>query len=274
MQLLTTAAEVQNTLAEQRNIILIPTMGGLHDGHLALVKKARQIGGKVVVSIYVNPLQFGIGEDFADYPRRLAADCDKLRDLADIVYAPNDSEIYPEEQTVRIALPPIADELCGASRPGFFYGVAVVVCKLFNQIRPTIAVFGAKDYQQAFIIRLLVKQLAMATTIITHPTVRETDGLALSSRNDYLTAHERKIAPTLYAVLQQMAKMINNGCHDYSTICQTAIAAINATEMKCDYFVARDAETLGSPQNDKNIVLLTAAQLGRARLIDNCTLYR
>lgn len=267
MRLLGTAAELRAAVGAAR-LALVPTLGGLHDGHLSLVRHARTLADMVVVSIYVNPLQFGEGEDFADYPRRLSADCEKLRGLADIVYAPDDAEMYAEEQTVKIALPPLADELCGAVRPGFFQGVAIVVCKLFNQTRPHVAIFGRKDYQQACLVRQLTRQLAFPLEIALHPTVREADGLAMSSRNIYLTADERQRAPLLYATLQRTAAAISAGA-DEQTACAAAFAAVEEVGMSCDYFTLRAADSLLPHNRNEEGVLLAAAQLGRARLIDN-----
>lgn len=259
---------MRRLLPPQRST-LVATMGGLHEGHLALARRAAQWNDPVVVSIYVNPLQFGAGEDFSDYPRRLRDDMAKLTGIADIIYAPDDAEIYPEKQTVGISLPPLADELCGKSRPGFFQGVAVVVCKLFNQVLPARAVFGAKDYQQLVIVRQMTKQLSLPVEIIAHPTVRAADGLALSSRNEYLTAAERRRAPALYKAIQYAAAELAGGNNDYATVCATGRQAITAAGMECDYFVVRAADTLEAPTAGKRLVVLAAARLGGTRLIDN-----
>ena len=269
MKLVRTAAELRRLLPPQKPATLVPTMGGLHDGHLALARRAVEWGDAVVVSIYVNPLQFGADEDFADYPRRLQDDCDKLSGIADIVYAPHDAEMYPEKQNIGISLPPLADELCGASRPGFFQGVAVVVCKLLNQVRPTRAVFGAKDYQQLVIIRQMTRQLNMPVDIVAHPTVRAADGLALSSRNEYLTTDERRRAPALYATIRRAVADLTDGNDDFAAVCSAGRQGVNAAGMKCDYFVVRNAADLGAPAAKQCLVVLAAAYLGNARLIDN-----
>lgn len=266
MQLLTTAAAVRAAAA---GAALVPTMGGLHEGHLALVRHARALAETVVASIYVNPLQFGANEDFGSYPRCLQEDCGKLQGLADIVYAPSDAEMYPQPQTIGISLPPIADRFCGATRPGFFHGVATVVCKLFNQCRPAIAVFGRKDYQQALLVEMMSRQLNLDVQIALHPTVRAADGLAHSSRNAYLSADERRQAPKLYAALRAAAEKLQQGSDDFDGIAAAAAADIAAAGMECDYAAVRAAADLGAPARGADMVLLAAAQLGRARLIDN-----
>ena len=272
MQVCDSAAAVRAATAGVRTA-LVPTMGGLHAGHLALVRHARALAERVVVSIYVNPLQFGANEDYGTYPRRLQEDIAQLEGLADVVYAPADGEMYPQAQVVGIALPPLADMFCGASRPGFFQGVAVVVCKLLNQCRPDVAVFGRKDYQQAVLMKLMCAQLNLGVEIELHPTVRDEDGLALSSRNEYLTAEERKIAPLLYATLQGAAARVQAGGDevDFAKICAEGTAALTAAGFTPDYFAARAAADLGEPQAGEAITLLAAAHLGRARLIDNIT---
>lgn len=268
MMLARTASALRRLLPDGEKSTLVATMGGLHDGHLALVRRARAFGDKVVVSVYVNPLQFGVNEDFADYPRRLREDCEKLQGLADIVYAPTDDEMYPQQQTVGISLPPLADELCGKSRPGFFHGVAVVVCKLLNQVRPTRAIFGRKDYQQAVLMRLMTKQLSLPTEIVLHPIVRAADGLALSSRNEYLSATQRRQAAALPTALKRAATNIANGGDDFAAVCSAGAESLTAAGMDCDYFEVRDADDLSPPSGGK-VVILAAATLGRVRLIDN-----
>ena len=248
-----------------RTAALTATMGALHEGHLSLVRTAQKTAEINVVSIYVNPAQFGAGEDFESYPRDFAADREKLRGIADVVFAPE--TLYPETQTIHFSLPPLAGELCGRSRPGFFEGVALAVCKLFNCVRPQTAVFGKKDFQQLHIVRLLAQQLHYPIKIVAGDTVRESDGLACSSRNAYLSAAERKHAPILPQTLRAAAANIKNGTPPEDAAA-TAAENLQREGFAVDYAEARDAKTLAAPQG-KNIVLLAAATLGRTRLIDN-----
>lgn len=249
---------------------LTPTMGSLHEGHLSLVRKARKLAKINVVSIYVNPAQFAPHEDFTEYPRDLKADCKKLEGLADIVFAPKN--LYPEPQTIHVSLPPLAGELCGRSRPGFFEGVSLAVCKLFNSVRPCVAVFGKKDFQQLHIVRMLASQMNYPIRIVAAPVVRESDGLAMSSRNAYLTADERARAPMLRRTLRAAAGDITGGQLP-KTAAQNAKIRLRKSGFTPDYVEARDYATLGAPQPGKKVVLLAAAVLGKARLIDNieCT---
>ena len=258
------AAALPALLAGAR-VALVPTMGALHEGHLSLVRLARRAADVVVVSIYVNPLQFGTNEDFSEYPRQLAADCAQLSGLADIVFAPED--LYPVPQTVGISLPPLAGELCGRFRPGFFEGVATVVCKLFNCVRPQIAVFGQKDFQQTHLIRLLAAQLNFPVTVMAAPIVREPDGLAMSSRNAYLSAQERQRAVLLPQTLQRAAAAVESGTVP-AAVAAAAAVALTAGGFAVDYVEARDTETLGAAAAG-GIVLLAAARLEKTRLIDN-----
>ena len=266
--------------AAANGIVFVPTMGGLHAGHLSLVRRARQLvdagkGGCVVVSIFVNPLQFSPAEDFSTYPRDLDGDVAKLQTLADWVYAPPAAELYPTPQQVGIALPPLARDLCGAARPHFFGGVAVVVAKLFNLIRPRIAVFGQKDYQQAYLVRQMARELNMGVEIETCPTVREEDGLAMSSRNAYLTADDRRRAPQLYRALTATAEEIRAGNHNYGGLCEAATQQLTAAGMQVDYFAVRTTAALAAPPADtapSSLILLAAATLGNTRLIDNLPL--
>ena len=257
-----------------RPFTLVPTMGGLHEGHLSLVRKGREIGGTLVASVFVNPLQFGPDEDFQEYPRAFDADAEKLRDLCDILYAPAMEEMYPGEQTVRITLPPVAGELCGASRPGFFEGVAVVVSKLFNLIRPDAAVFGKKDYQQATIVRIMAGQMDYPVRIILGETVREDDGLAMSSRNAYLTPAERDKAPALHRILRGIANAIEGGRKepDIDRMRRDQIGELERLGFDCDYLEVRNARRLEPPafKSGERLVVLSAATLGKCRLIDNC----
>ncbi|NBU58937.1 MAG: pantoate--beta-alanine ligase, partial [Betaproteobacteria bacterium] len=202
MKTVHSVAELRGLLAGQRQVALVPTMGHLHRGHLRLVECARRKGGPVVASVFVNRLQFGAGEDFDRYPRSLDEDAVALARVGcDILFAPGESEVYPQPQTVLVQPPAEADQLCGAHRPGHFAGVLTVVCKLFNMVQPAVAVFGEKDFQQLWLIRRMAEQLALPVTIVGHPTEREADGLALSSRNRYLSAVERARAPQLHAAL-------------------------------------------------------------------------
>jgi pantoate--beta-alanine ligase len=270
MQIIHTIGELRATLKTRTDIGFAPTMGNLHAGHIKLVEIAKQHTKCVVVSIFVNPLQFGPNEDLASYPRTLGADCEKLTGLADIVFAPSVAEMYPEAQSMTIALPPVADTLCGASRPGHFAGVATVVMKLFNIVQPSIAVFGKKDFQQLFIIKQLVKQFNLPIEIIAGETVRETDGLALSSRNGYLSEIERAAASQLNQALRRVAIEIKGGKCAFDAIIITATNALKAEGWTVDYIAICNADTLQPAQeNNTNLVVLGAAKLGRTRLIDN-----
>ncbi len=270
MQIIHTVSELRSALKTRANIGFVPTMGNLHAGHIHLVQLAKQHVQCVVVSIFVNPLQFGPNEDFASYPRTLEIDCDKLKGLADIVFAPSAAEMYPEPQTITITLPPIADALCGASRLGHFAGVATIVMKLFNIVQPNIAVFGKKDFQQLFIIKQLVKQFNLPIDIVAGETVREPDGLALSSRNGYLSKKERAAASHLNQALQRIVIETKNGKCAFDEIITTATNALNAEGWAVDYIAICNAGTLQPAQeNDTNLVVLGAAKLGKTRLIDN-----
>ncbi|MFM9836398.1 MAG: pantoate--beta-alanine ligase [Methylophilaceae bacterium] len=275
MQIIHTVSELRNTLKNQAcnssgGICLVPTMGNLHAGHIKLAEIAKKHAKSVVVSIFVNPLQFGPNEDLASYPRTLDADCEKLKGIADIVFAPSASEMYPQAQTMTITPPPIADTLCGASRPGHFTGVATVVMKLFNIVQPTIAVFGKKDFQQLFIIQQLVEQFNLPIEIIAGETVREADGLALSSRNGYLSEKERAVANQLNQALQRVVQEIKGGKCEFDAVKNTATNALNAKGWDVGYIAICEASSLQPAQEgDKNLVVLGAAKLGKTRLIDN-----
>jgi pantoate--beta-alanine ligase len=270
MQLIHRVAELRATLAGAADIAFVPTMGNLHRGHIALIEQARRAGWPVVASIFVNPLQFGAGEDFERYPRTLAADCEQLAAAGtDIVFAPDLAEMYPEPQTYQV-LPPLADELCGAQRPGHFQGVATVVLKLFNMVRPRYAAFGKKDYQQLFILKGLVRQFNLPIEILAGETVRAEDGLALSSRNGYLSATERAEAPRLYATLRSVAAELTAGRRDFAAIEATAGAELARHGWAVDYVAIRSQATLLPPQpGETALVILAAARLGGTRLIDN-----
>lgn len=271
MDVVTTVAALRERLAGEPRIAFVPTMGNLHDGHLALVKQAQQQAPCVVVSIFVNPLQFGANEDLASYPRTLQADCDKLNALGtSVVFAPSEAELYPQPQTVFVEPPPIAEQLCGAARPGHFRGVATVVLKLLNLMQPQVAVFGSKDFQQLFIIRQMVQQLALPVEIQAGETVRESDGLAMSSRNGYLSPAERLEAPRLHKALQQAVLAIKSGKHAFSAIQAQTAQYLTQLGWVVDYIEIRSAATLLAPQaKERQLVVLGAARLGKTRLIDN-----
>lgn len=275
MEIIASIAELRLRLKAEDSIAFVPTMGNLHAGHIQLVELARQHGQCVVVSIFVNPLQFGANEDLANYPRTLAADCEKLR-LAgtDVVFTPTAAEMYPVAQTVTVEPPPIANELCGAVRPGHFGGVATVVLKLFNIVfshaQTQVAVFGKKDFQQLFIIRQLVEQLNLPITIIAGETRREEDGLAMSSRNGYLKPAQRLEAQRLYRALQQVVQAVQGGRRDFAAIEAQTVQYLTQLGWIVDYISVRSASTLLPPIADEhNLVVLGAARQGQTRLIDN-----
>ena len=258
-----------------QRIALVPTMGNLHDGHLELVKIAKQHADIVVVSIFVNPTQFGVGEDFDSYPRTLDEDVAKLATVgADYVFAPTIDEMYP-------VLPPpttilagtITEQLCGKTRPNHFDGVGIVVSKLFNIVQPNIAVFGQKDYQQLAIIKQLVRDLSYSIDIIGAPIIRATDGLALSSRNQYLSESERQTAPILQQELQYLAKQISDNKQPLEVLLTAALERITGAGFIIDYLEVKTAELIAvddeSINNHQDLVILVAAWLGRARLLDN-----
>jgi pantoate--beta-alanine ligase len=248
-------------------------MGNLHSGHGDLVTRARTLPARVVVSIFVNPMQFGPNEDFAQYPRTPSEDAALLAQLgADALFIPDAADIYPQgyEQSTFVDVPPLGDILCGAFRPGHFRGVATVVAKLFNLVAPDIAVFGEKDFQQITIIRRMVADLCMPIEILGAPTTRETDGLAMSSRNRYLTAQDRAAAPAIYKALSVARHQLQSGSRDFATIEQSGSEALIAAGFNIDYFAVRDAANLQSPTpTTREFVVLTAARIGKARLIDN-----
>jgi pantoate--beta-alanine ligase len=282
MQIIHTINELRNVLKTHQSIGFVPTMGNLHAGHIHLVEIAKQRAKCVVVSIFVNPLQFGANEDLASYPRTLDADCEKLKIAgADIVFAPSVTEIYPYfdgknlNQSMSITSPPVANDLCGATRPGHFGGVATVVMKLFNIVMPQFAVFGKKDFQQLFIIKDLVKQFNFPIEIIAGETVRESNGLAMSSRNGYLSAEQKSEAAQLQQCLQQIVNSIKQGNTNFADLEQTATQALNNKGWLVDYISVRSANTLAPATiKDLNLVVLAAAKLGSTRLIDNIDFLR
>jgi pantoate--beta-alanine ligase len=270
MQPIFTISELGARLASERSIAFVPTMGNLHEGHIDLVRQARQHADCVVVSIFVNPLQFGPSEDFDRYPRTLAEDSAKLDGLADVVFTPSVTEMYPVQQTVYVEPPPIAEELCGAARPGHFRGMATVVLKLLNIVRPHVALFGKKDYQQLHIIRQMVMQMNLPVRVLGGETVRGADGLALSSRNQYLIEHERLEAVWLYQTLLKVKRSISGGDRDYAKLESEATVSLQQRGWQVEYVSVRGQSELKLPQVDeKELVVLAAARLGITRLIDN-----
>ncbi len=259
--------------ASGERIAFVPTMGNLHAGHLELIKAAAGKGSRVLVSIFVNPLQFAPGEDFEKYPRTLADDREQLSGLSvDCLFTPDTEILYPRGKsgTAMVVVPELSDVLCGASRPGHFAGVATVVAKLFNLVQPSVALFGKKDYQQLLIIRRMVQDLNFPTEIIGVETVREHDGLAMSSRNQYLSAGERAKAPELFRVLSDVKRSIMGGARDYPRLEQDAMQALSAHGFAPEYVEVRRSDDLLRPSDhDQSLVLLAAARLGQARLIDN-----
>jgi len=271
MKIFSSVPEFRLAIHNRRRVVFVPTMGNLHAGHLSLVKQARDNGDTVVVSIFVNPLQFGPNEDFDKYPRTLADDCQQLELAgADVLFAPSGVDFYPEPQEYRIDLPDIQNQLEGEFRPGHFKGVATVVLKLFNIVQPKAAVFGRKDYQQLIIVRNMVRQLALPIEIIAGDTVRAEDDLALSSRNSYLTVAERNEAPRLYRLLKEMRTALLCGEHDYAKLENAAIEELNSHGWKTDYVAIRRQSDLQPPQAlNEALVILAASRLGATRLIDN-----
>jgi pantoate--beta-alanine ligase len=250
---------------------LVPTMGGLHQGHLSLVRIARSLGRPVVGTIFVNRLQFAPSDDFDRYPRTLSRDIELLQaEGCDVLFAPSESEMYPERQSYLVRPPPeLADMLEGESRPGFFTGVCTVVLKLFNVVQPGFAVFGKKDYQQLLVIRNMVRQLALPIEVIGGETVRESDGLAMSSRNAYLSSGERTEARELHAALSRTAEAIRSGRLEWRGLQQEALDALTQRGWKPNYVAIRRRDNLLEPTAGAPLVVLAAGSLGTTRLIDN-----
>ena len=276
METIGNTAELRKCLQSRRGsdrIGLTPTMGNLHKGHLALVEAARRDCEIVVTSIFVNPMQFGAGEDFSEYPRTLEADRDKLAKAGvDVLFAPFVEEVYPDGQSNQtiVSVPELSRILCGASRPHHFDGVTTVVAKLFNMVQPDAAYFGEKDWQQLTIIRTMVRQLNVPIDVIGVPIVREEDGVALSSRNDYLTEGERSIAALLHQTLQDIRHAISEGERNFASLEQTAKIALKRAGFEPEYVAVRDDSTLILPNDaTQSLRILAAARLGQARLIDN-----
>jgi pantoate--beta-alanine ligase len=271
MDIIHSVAALRERLQREPNNVFVPTMGNLHAGHIQLIDIAKPRAACTVVSIFVNRLQFGPKEDFDRYPRTLEADCDKLRAAGvDVVFAPDEKEIYPEPQTFVVEPSDLQHILDGAARPGHFRGVATVVLKLFNMVSPHAAIFGKKDYQQCLVLANMVRQFALPIEIILAETVRAEDGLALSSRNSYLTPAERAEAPRLYRVLRNARGEIALGARDYQRIELNAMAELARHGWKPDYVAVRRRADLQPPRNgERDLVVLGAARLGRTRLIDN-----
>ncbi|MCA4964382.1 pantoate--beta-alanine ligase [Pseudomonas sp. Y24-6] len=268
-------ALVARARSEQKKVALVPTMGNLHDGHIALIHCARQRADFVVASIFVNPLQFGANEDLANYPRTPDADREKLVNAGcDVLFAPAVEQIYPDgmlNQAI-VNVPQVSEGLCGSARPGHFDGMATVVIKLLNIVQPDVAVFGEKDYQQLAVVRSMVKGLNMLTDIVGAPTIRAADGLALSSRNGYLSEQQRRIAPVLYASLKEMAASIRELHRVDESLLQACRQRMIDAGVNVDYFEIRNAQDLApAREGAAHLVLLVAARIGTTRLIDNLT---
>lgn len=275
MQTIKTIRALRATIKQWRqdgqSIAFVPTMGNLHAGHLKLVETARQQADKVVVSIFVNPTQFGPNEDFASYPRTEQQDQDKLIACGtDLLFLPAAQEIYPQPLQTRVSVENLSTLHCGASRPGHFDGVAVVVCKLLNIVQPDLLLLGEKDFQQLCVIRQMVADLNIPVEIQGVPTVREADGLAMSSRNSYLSDTERTQAPMLYQAITNVRNAIVAGQADFSTLIQQQSQLLQEAGFVIDYFtIARSTDLLPSSPTESQLVILIAAKLGKTRLIDN-----
>jgi len=263
---------LRHALQGRGRIAFVPTMGNLHEGHLTLMRQARQHADTVVASIFVNRLQFGPGEDFDKYPRTFEADCAKLQEAGvDVLFAPSESDLYPEPQNFFVEPPDLQHLLEGAFRPGHFRGVATVVLKLFNCVQPQAALFGKKDYQQLMLIRAMARQLALPMDIVGVDTVRAEDGLALSSRNGYLSPAERQEAPRLIRTLEHLREqLLRQGISARDVLEQEAAASLDKHGWKTDYVAVRQQSDLHPPRDmDQKLVIVAAARLGHTRLIDN-----
>ncbi|MCU7817511.1 MAG: pantoate--beta-alanine ligase [gamma proteobacterium symbiont of Lucinoma myriamae] len=283
MQIIHTISELRQTVSSFKQagkiIGFVPTMGNLHTGHLQLVEMALSQADIAICSIFVNPLQFGEGEDFAQYPRTLQVDAEKLQQVGcDIIFAPAVAEMYPDieldgqaqsQVQSQVIVPGISDILEGAARPGHFTGVATVVAKLFNMVQPDKAVFGAKDYQQLQVIKQFVSDLCFPIEIISHPIVRENNGLALSSRNGYLSEAQKQQASAIYQTLQDLSQQIIAGARNYEKLEQQAVVHLNAQGFVTDYISIRAADLSSATSSHKNLVILAASYLGTTRLLDN-----
>ena len=271
-------AQVSRWRMQGASIALVPTMGNLHMGHLALVEQASRMADHTVVTIFVNPMQFVAGEDYERYPRTLAQDSRLLLETrADLLFTPSVEDLYPAslDQHTQVRVPGLDNILCGAFRPGHFTGVATVVTKLLNLVEPDLALFGEKDYQQLLVIKRLVKDLCIAVGIHAVPTIREPDGLAVSSRNSYLSPEERSLAPRLYQTLKTAAEAVREGKADLAAIERSGMEMLAAASFRPEYFAVRRATDLGVPaEEDPDLIVLAAAWLGRTRLIDNQAVQR
>ncbi len=269
--------ELAEHIAEWRHndehVALVPTMGNLHAGHVALVELAREHAERVVVSIFVNPTQFGEDEDYDEYPRTLERDARRLKTVsADLIFAPDVETMYPfgVENATTVSVPRITENFCGASRPGHFDGVTTVVARLFALVQPDVAVFGQKDYQQQLVIRHMAEDMNLPITIITGNTIRDDDGLALSSRNSYLSDEQRAQAPELYRVLESVGNELQDGRRNFAEIEAAATQRLADAGFDVEYFAIRRALNLEVPDRDcDDLVVLAAARMGEARLIDN-----
>lgn len=272
MEIVTDIAILRTILRNKKSITFVPTMGSLHEGHLSLIQKAQQQQTDcVVVSIFVNQLQFLPDEDFEQYPRTLEDDCKRLNDYdVDIVFAPNEKTLYPEPQETLITPPPVANELEGKFRPGFFSGVTTVVLKLFNIIEPQIAIFGSKDYQQFHIVKKMVRQLNLPIKILAGETIRLQNGLALSSRNQYLNKKQQQEATRLYQTLNEIKQAVEKGNKDFLFLQENAVNKLTKHGWNVDYIELRNKENLSNTiLNETDLVVLGAAWLNKTRLIDN-----
>lgn len=271
MEIIRTVAELRDRLAREPRVGCVPTMGNIHDGHLSLVRLGLTHAPFIVTTIFVNRLQFGQGEDFDSYPRTFQDDCAKLEAAGcALVFHPDEREMYPEPQVFSVDPPPVANKLEGRFRPGHFRGMATVVLKLFNIVQPQIAVFGKKDYQQIHIVRHMVDQLALPVRIVAAETYRADDGLALSSRNRYLSAPERAEAARLHEALQQVRVAVEGGDRNFEALEFAADALLARHGWHVDYVVVRSRRTLTQPgPEERDLVVLGAAKLGTTRLIDN-----
>ncbi|KAF1052587.1 MAG: Pantothenate synthetase [Stenotrophomonas maltophilia] len=270
-------AAVARARSEGKRVALVPTMGNLHAGHAALVTKAGQRADFVIASIFVNPMQFGPNEDLDKYPRTLAADQARLLEAGcHLLFAPTVDEMYPDgmQGQTRVSVPGVSEGLCGGSRPGHFDGVATVVCKLLNMVQPDMALFGEKDFQQLAVIRKLVRDLNMPVQIFGEATVRADDGLALSSRNGYLDAAQRAVAPVIQRTLRQLGDALHGGREDFDALLAEGRLAIEQAGLRVDYLEIREAQSLQPAKpGDHQLVILAAAFLGSTRLIDNLPLH-
>lgn len=282
MDTVTTIAAVREQVRawhrEGLRVAFVPTMGNLHPGHVSLIEAARAHGDRFVASIFVNPMQFGPNEDFAHYPRTPTQDERMLADAGcNLMFMPDVAEIYPNgsERATRIDVPGLSRILCGEFRPGHFEGVATVVAKLLHIVEPDVAVFGEKDFQQLTVIRRMVADLCIPVEVLGAPTVRDADGLAMSSRNQYLSEQERRVAPRIFEILKGTANRLQSGDSEFASMERAGVQALESAGLRPDYFAIREARDLGQPRPDtRHMVVLTAARLGKARLIDNIQVRR